>query len=761
MVAAAAQARAQTASSTSTASAIEVIATTPLSASDLDRDRLAVTTVLIGAKDIDRTGIATLTGAVLLGAPSAAINDVEGNVFQPDILFRGFTASPGAGTPQGLAIYVDGVRFNDAFGDTVNWDLIPPAAIQSATIEASNPVFGLNALGGAVDVRLKTGLSFTGANLTAYGGAYGRGAGAVEFGRRAGPFAFYATADVTHDQGFRRTSESQLYRLYVDLGWKGESSSVNLGVSGANDSLGNPGATPVQALAANIANIFTAPNQVNNRYLGLNLTGVHQLGAALTLQGVAYFHILKQDIPNGITEEVAPCDDGGGPLCNNDGSVVTGAGGVPVPDFLNGATYSGLSTQQLTVRAYGGSAQVTGDSAIAGKANHLAAGASFDGSDSLYAAVQRIGGFDSQSREFIGPGVIQDQPAEGLNPVRVRSLTRSVGLFAADVLTIAPGLNLNLSGRFNSVAIDLKDELGGPVNGRHHFNRFNPSAGLTWHLAPWLTVYGGYAESGRAPTPQELSCASAAAPCSLLNFFLGDPDLKQVVARSVEVGLRGSMSPNPRRRVTWSADYYRTDTSDDIIFEPTNANPNLAFFTNAGRTRRQGIEVNLRYDGPRLRASLGYAYTDAVFATPLLLNSSLNPAADANGQIQVRPGDRIPGIPRHRATLVLDYALTDRLTLGASASAQGAAYRFGDEANLTKPVSGYVVVDLNASYRATNRVTVFGLINNAFNERYDTYGAFGPVGDVPWPNVPGGVTDTRTANPGTPIAGYGGVRISF
>jgi iron complex outermembrane receptor protein len=103
---------------------------------------VAASTRVLGPSDINRTGIPSLTGAILDNIPSVTVNDAEGNAFQPDILFRGFTASPVAGTPQGIAIFVNGERFNDAFGDTVNWDLIPPSAIQSATLEAANPVFG-------------------------------------------------------------------------------------------------------------------------------------------------------------------------------------------------------------------------------------------------------------------------------------------------------------------------------------------------------------------------------------------------------------------------------------------------------------------------------------------------------------------------------------------------------------------------------------------------------------------------------------------
>jgi iron complex outermembrane recepter protein len=740
---------------------IVVVGSTPLPGSDVERDRVPAATQVLSAEDVNRTGIPSLTGAILANVPSASINDVEGNVFQPDILFRGFTASPVAGTPEGLAVYVNGARFNDAFGDTVNWDLIPPSAIKTVSIEAANPVFGLNALGGSVSVQLKNGFSDDTDSVTAVGGSYGRRAGILEVSRQAGEFAIYLAADATHDSGFRQTSTTDLYRLYTDLGWRSEPTEVHLGLTAAHDRLGNPGAAPIQALAANISNIFTAPNYVDNKYVAVNLNGTYKLSDATSLQTVGYFQNLRQYVPNGITSQAAPCADGSGLLCNSDGSVVTTFNAQPVPDFRNGGLYSGLSVQQLQDHAFGATAQATDQRTVAGLTNRLVAGVSFDGAESIFSGVQEIGGFDPYSREFLGPGVVQDQPDLGVNPVRVRNISRFYGVFASDVLTLSPNLDVTASGRFNDAQINLTDELGGPVSGRHVYKRFNPSAGLTYRLLPGVQIYGSYSETNRAPTPQELSCASAAAPCSLLNFFVGDPDLHQVVARTYEVGVRGKQEGTSRNQFSWNVDFYRTQNTDDIIYESTVYNPNLAFYTNAGKTRRQGVEANLRFDLEQLHAKVGYAYTDATFRTPLDLNSGNNPAADANGQIHVSPGDRIPGVPRHRANIVVDYFLTTQWSVGVEGIVQSNVYRFGDESNATAPVGGYAVVDLNAAYRPINNLTIFVVVNNALNKRYDTYGTFGPIGDVPWPNIPGGVTDPRTASPGTPIVAYGGVRLSF
>jgi outer membrane receptor protein involved in Fe transport len=739
---------------------ITVVGSTPLLGSEVDRDRVPEMTRVLGASDINRTGIPTLTGAMLDSVAAVAINDTEGNVFQPDILFRGFTASPVAGTPQGLAIYVNGARFNDAFGDTVSWDLIAPIAIESVALEAANPLFGLNALGGSLSVKLKNGFTTLTDGVTLYGGSYGRESAILESGHQFGNFAVYAAGDATHDDGFRQTSTSDLYRLYVDLGWREAGGEWHLALTGARDTLGNPGATPEQALDADISNIFTAPNVVDNTYSGINLNGNQPLGTDFSLQTLAYFQTLNQVIPNGTTVQVAPCGNGSNLLCNDDGSPVTTFDNQPVGDFLHGGPYSGLSVQQLDTHAYGASLEITEHAPLGGFANQFIAGLSFDGSYSIFSGVAEIGGFDPLTREFLGPGIVQDQPSEGINPVRVKSDTRFYGVFLSDLVTIAPDLDLTIAGRYNDAQVDLEDLLGGPVTGKHTFDRFNPSAGVTWRLLPRLQLYGNYSETNRAPTPLELSCASAANPCSLLNFFVGDPNLNQVVAHTVELGVRGRTDPVARATWSWDLDFFHTRTTNDIIYETAPYNPNLAFYTNAGRTLRRGAEASVRFQGGPLELRLGYAYTEARFETPLLLNTN-SPAADANGNEQVLPGARIPGVPRHRGTLVIEYELTERLRIGGSVVVQSNVYRFGDEANLTQPLGGYGLVDLDASFRLLEHLTLFASVNNAFDKRYYTYGSFGPIGDVPWPNIRGGVTDPRTASPGTPIAAYGGVRVAF
>src|SRR5947199_7355384 len=159
-------------------------APTTTASSGMDVDKVPASINAVGAGQIARTGSLNIADALQQQVPGIIISDTTGNPFQPDIQFRGFVASPVAGTPQGLAVYQNGVRVNEAFGDTVNWDLIPEAAIERLNLVTGNPVFGLNALGGALAVEMKNGFTFQGFEGEVHGGSFGRRAGSLQYGAR-------------------------------------------------------------------------------------------------------------------------------------------------------------------------------------------------------------------------------------------------------------------------------------------------------------------------------------------------------------------------------------------------------------------------------------------------------------------------------------------------------------------------------------------------------------------------------------------------
>ena len=197
--------------------------------------------------------------------PGVALSDQTGNQFQLDLNYRGFVASPVIGTPQGLAVYQNGVRINEVFGDIVNWDFIPQNAISRMTLVPSNPVYGLNAIGGALSFEMKNGYTYHGVEGEVSGGSYGRAGASVQAGGQVGNLSGYITADAIDDAGWRDNSPSQLRRVYADLGARGDQTEFHVTFTGADNNFGAAAATPVQMLSQDWASIYTVPQTTQNQ----------------------------------------------------------------------------------------------------------------------------------------------------------------------------------------------------------------------------------------------------------------------------------------------------------------------------------------------------------------------------------------------------------------------------------------------------------------------------------------------------------------
>jgi iron complex outermembrane receptor protein len=316
-----------------------------------------------------------------------------------------------------------------------------------------------------------------------------------------------------------------------------------------------------------------------------------------------------------------------------------------------------------------------------------------------------------------------------------------------------------LAGRYNLAQLHLNDKLGSALSGNHTFNRFNPAGGLTYKIFPGLTAYASYADANRAPTPAELTCANPASPCSLAQFFAGDPNLQQVVSHTIETGLRSQIRPSDGTALSADIAFFRSTLDNDIAFVNSPIQ-GRGFFENVGTTLRQGVDINLRLKTDRLLAWLGYSYIDATFQSGFTVSSPNNPAADANGNIQVHPGNHLPGIPTNLIKLGVDYQLTDAWTIGGTGIAASGRRLFGDEANLTAKTPAYFVLNLHTSYQLTRNLQLFGLLQNAFNTTFYTFGTFSPTSSVFIAQAPG-AANPRSYSPGAPIAGTVGIRLTF
>lgn len=739
-----------------TVAGVEVVAAAPLPGSETPVDRIASRVQTLAGKALASPGPAGTLGALQRRMTGVSLADAQDNPFQPNLVYRGFSASPLGGDAQGLAVYVDGGRFNQPFGDTVDWDLIPDAAISSVTIEGPSPAFGLNALGGALAVRLKTGEGDPGGREEISGGAFGLVRGQVQAGGTWGSGSAFVALAGAHEDGWRDASPSDVRQAYADLGWRMGQADLHLKLIGADTDLTGNGAAPVELIAARRSAVFTSPDETRNRYLRASLSAAAPLFGGWTLNAGAYAARLVQRTKNGDASDAEPCAAAPGLLCL-DNEILTDRAGDPIPDVLGGDGYGQLNRTRTTGDAFGASIQASYAGHVAGRADHFSAGASFDGGSTRFSAQSLLGALDD-ARAFQGPGVVIAQADGSVAPVRVRASNAYFGLYALNVIDVTRALSLTASARLNLARVRLQDQLGTALNGVHRYSRLNPALGATYTLAPGISAYAGYAETNRAPTPAELSCAGPDRPCSLTNFFVGDPDLKQVVAHTWEAGLRGRWSDGSTS-LRWTLGGYRTTTRDDLMLI-ASATRGRGYFQNIGATRRQGIEADVEARTGRLFARAAYALTDARFRSPIILNSPDNPGADADGLIQVAPGARMPAIPAHRLTLEADYDLTSRLTVGANAILSSGVVLVGDEANLTPKTPGFAVFGLEGSYKLSGRLELYGSISNLTGEDYATFGTFCPTGEVFLAEAPG-ASDTRCLGPGAPRAVRGGLKARF
>jgi iron complex outermembrane recepter protein len=750
-----------------------VVTATAIPGSAVDADKIPGNVQTLSAADLSREGTASLTHALDSQLGSVNINDTLDDPFQPDILYRGFEASPVLGTPQGLAVYQNGVRINEAFGDTVNWDLFPDVAINQVELISSSPVYGLNALGGGISITMKDGFSYHGAEAEVSGGSFGNHAADVQYGANSGIFGLYVAAKALENTGWRPYSDDSLRQLYAVFSMHSDRASLDLSYTRGDNQMDGQGPAPVQEMAVNRSLVFTGPQTNINRLNFLTLNGTYKLTDSWSLQSLMYYRQYQQIVSNGNTTDYTACTNVAGELCQSDGlTPVTNSAGAPLPDISDGGTVVIGENDFETINSYGRGAalQISDSESLAGHNNSFTAGVTLDYAELNFFSGTQVGTINSQL--FVNPSnLIVDTPESsvwGANPVNIKGVNRNFGAYATDTFDLTPAFSVTASGRYNSAAVDVQDLRGAALTGDNTFTHFNPALGGTYKVLPTLTAYAGFAENARTPTASEIECSNPLTPCLLPTNLAGDPpNLKQVIAHTFEFGLRGKIPPASAGdgELSWNLSAFRTNLHDDIYGIATSVS--TGFFQNIGSTRRQGIEAGLNYQSVAWSAYLNYSFVDATFQSAITLPSPSNPFQDVNGNIQIEPGDRLPGIPQHRIKAGVDYKIVSNWTVGASVRFVSDQFYYGDESNQNAPMPSYQVFGLHSSYRPARWLEVFAHIDNLLNAKYATYGVFSDPTGINAPGVPvNGVTngpgvDNRFLSPAYPFAIYGGVRINF
>ncbi len=750
-----------------------VIGNTPLGGLGLPMNQIPSNVQTGDSKDMQRQQTLDLADYLNNNFSGVNVSESADNPFQLDINYHGFTASPLLGTPEGLSVYVDGVRVNESFGDTVNWDLIPQSAISTVTLmSGSNPVFGLNTLGGALSVKTKSGHDNPGTEFEAYGGSFGRRSFEGETGGELGNFDYFVAGNYFDETGWRDNSPTKVYQGFGKVGWQNDKTDIDLSYTYADTTLWGNGAVPENMLDYRREASYT-PDLTANLLSFVNLTGTQFLTDKLLLSGNAYYRHLTTRAING----------------NVNDSYLSGYTGPPFdcvgpPASLAALTYCSPgqnATSNLRQRTQGFGIQLTNSQNLFGWTNQAVLGADYNDSDDAFSQAYQYG--------QLTPGrllIYEASPFNDETVISLRGSNKIYGAYLTDTLSPSKLLHFTASVRYNrstetlngySIDTDIGD-FGSGFNqpsvlmGDHTFSRVNPAFGFTVTPTDALTFYADYNEASRAPTVIELGCANPAAPCGLPNDFASDPDLRQVVARTVEVGVRGNL---PDQRLVWSADVFHTINSNDIQFVATAAN--AGYFDNVGNTRRQGFDVSLGGKEGGFNWHVTYSFVDATFQSNFEVGAESNSTADADGNISVRPGDRIPLIPKNTGRLVLDYDLTPRWNIGGSLIAASGSYLHGNENNANQAggtnaegayvsgsgwIPGYTVMNVQSTYHMTKHAEIFARLINLFDKQYATAGfltssAFNPNGSfIPNSN------DWHNGNaisPAAPRAIWVGVRV--
>jgi len=714
------------------------------------------------AEQLQRSQALDLTDFLNRQFSSVSINHAQNNPLQPDFNFRGFTASPLLGLPQGLSVYENGVRINDPFGDTINWDLIPVSAIDNVQMLAgAQPVFGLNTLGGALSLRMKNGFSQQGTQLDAYGGAFGRLGTSLQVGGNDGRWGYYGDVDYFKEDGWRDHSYSDALRVYGALSRHESDWAVDLSAAYANTKLRGNGPAPAELLAIDRSAVFTYPDITQNEHAQLILEGSRSLSDVLRLSGNVFYRRLDTDTFNGDATPFEQCEFGGEQFLVEEGGCepILDVAGQPIPAELDGSELNAINNLgRREQESYGGSAQLGLQAPLFGRENNLTFGVAYSIGRTTFDSVVEAASL-LEDRATSRTGVFAQNFATA-----VGSDVTSASLYFLDTLSLTESVAVTLSGRYDDTRIELSDRSGEDpeLDGKHDFGRFNPAVGVTFRLTPSMTLYGSYGESTRAPSPVELACASEDAPCNLPNAFLADPPLEQVVAKSTEIGLRSE----GHEGLQWHIGAFYTVNHNDILFQTTGGpQANVGFFDNVGDTLRTGIELSLSQRLARFRWSFDYSYLDATFDDdfvsnsphhPIFASDPASPAIVGEQKLLVTAGSNIPGIPQHQANLGVDFALRDRFDVGADVVMRSGVYLRGDEANLLDKTDGYAIVNLRAEWQLNDNVVLFARIENVFDQGYETFGVLGDPREV-FEDF----SDPRFLGSGPPLGAWVGARLKW
>ena len=715
------------------------------------------------AADIERAHALDLTDYLRRMSGGVFINDIQNNPLQPDVNYRGFTASPLLGTPQGLSVYLDGVRLNQPFGDVVSWDLIPKSAIaRISVVPGSDPLFGRNSLGGAIAIATKVGAADKGVELEVSRGSWGRHTVEAQAGGPiGGGLDLFASGNWFEERGWRDASPSRAFQAFGKLRWHGADTSVSLSGSHADTDLNGNGLQEMRLLAADRTSVYSQPDTTRNRAWLANLSAEHRFSDRLSLSGTLFWRRIDTDTINGDINDDALGENVYQPdAAERAALAAAGYSGFPSSGETQANTpfpkwrcianillnsepnekCDGLQNRSKDrQREWGASAELTWAARLAGARSRTMLGLGYIRSVVDFAQQSQFGYLTSDRgvATVAGPGAFADgsQDSENAFDARVdlNGRTSTFSAYGLESLTIDK-LTIDLSARYDRTAIRNRDRISpgggtGSLDSDQVFARVNPSAAVRWTPVHGVTFDAALGQASRAPSAVELGCADPASPCRLPNALAGDPPLRQVIATTMETGIGLTVTSFALR-----VGLFRTVSRDDILFVASEAS-GFGYFRNFGRTRRQGIDIDLTGTIGPLRVSAHYTLLDATYRSAELVDGSANSSADGvapgfGGTIAIAKGDRIPLVPHDLFKAAIGWDVARFLTLDLDMTASSGVYARGNENNAHRPdgvyylgpgrTAGYALLNAGLELRPGKGVRFFVQVSNLFDKRYAT-----------------------------------------
>ena len=712
--------------------------------------------------------------------PGVSVNSVQNGVFQDDLMYRGYAASPLVGVPQGLSVLVNGIRMNEPLGDELFWEIIPLQSMKSISfMSGGSPLYGLNALGGAISYELKSGLDFEDTELSGLKGSWGRSEIGMETGfvNSTKEFGVILNYKFFDENSWREESPSDYHSMYINTQYKSDFFDFNLGYLHGNSELTGNGVVPIGLLVLERDAIFTAPDSKSAIANMLFLETDIVLSDDSRVEFDTFFRLSKSKSFNGDSSELS--------LCNFSGTQEVLIEGLK-PNFFN----LGLSLDQIC-----GPSNIFGASSTDQLENALesSTGLNFDldelDDDEIFGtgrlSDQAINNQSDKKQNSYGlsfnwfkefdtesvksKNLFGFQWFEGrsrfssltelanINPISRSTDGLGLGTFLIEESTIVATTTNSLSGYFSSLIeaydkwtvsiggrynysnVHIRDKSGirSELDGSHKFSRFNPELGVSYAIDKTQFLYFRYSESSRIPTPIELSCNEetfriarelAAArgddpndidfECRLPNAFVADPPLDQVVSKNKEIGYRIQRGFN-----LFEVNFFYNDTHDDILFQSTGRGTGI--FNNINKTRRIGGELKYIFRNEKIKFSTSYLFFDPTFEDNFSVVSPNHPQADSDGRILVFKGDTMTGVSRHQVKANFDFFEHSKFPVSIKSQYFSGQFLRGDESNSLKKTDDYINVDLIIRTKLQKNFEAFLQINNLFDSKYESFGLLG------------------------------------